>query len=268
MKIMKEIPVLLYQNIGHYPENAMEDGILPESFREQMRFFSENGYNIVTLDQALGHFAGHDNLPPKSLAITVDGGYRDAYTDVLPVLKNHKFHATFFIIPGCIGGKRKIKGNSIACLSWNEVNEIAKSGIEIGLLAYEGKVIKGRYDEESIKQSISNSLKIMTENYSGDIRFCAFKEGVPEKPLWDFLKGHGFQAVFTQCPTNRKPSLTGIGRIQIDDDDLNIFLTKISKIYLFFKDKRSWKYIRKYKIDKVAHRISETLNRIKSCKRL
>jgi len=268
MKITKEIPVLLYQNIGHYPVDAMEDGILPESFREQMKFFSENGYNIVTLNQALDHLAGRDRLPSRSLALTINGGYGDAYTDVFPVLKNHNFHATFFIIPECIGGEKMIKGNSIPCLSWNEVNEIAKSGMEIGLLAYEGKGIKGRYNEESIKQSISNSLNIMAENYSGDIRFCAFKEGVPEKPLWDFLKERGFQAVFTQCPTNRKPSLSGIGRIQIDDDDLNIFLTKISKIYLFFKDKRSWKYIRKYKIDKVAHRISETLNRIKSCKRL
>ncbi|MBW2003242.1 MAG: polysaccharide deacetylase family protein [Deltaproteobacteria bacterium] len=260
---MKEIPVLLYQNIGHYPENAMEDSILPESFREQMRFFSENGYNIVTLDQTLDHLAGRIKLPPKSIAITIDGGYRDAYADVFPVLKSHNFHATFFIVPESIGGERKIKGDSIACLSWNEVNEIAKSSIEIGLLAYEGKGIKGRYDEESIKQSISNSLNIMAENYRWDIRFCAFKEGVPEKPLWDFLKDRGFQAVFTQCPTNKRPTLSGIGRIQIDDDDHNIFLTKISKIYLFFKDKRSWKYIRKYKIDRLAHRVSETLNRIK-----
>ena len=32
--------------------------------------------------------------------------------------------------------------------------------------------------------------------------------------------------------------------------------------YLFFKDKRSWKYIRKYKIDRVAHRISEGWKKI------
>jgi len=260
---VKEIPVLLYQNVGHYPADAMEDGLPPEPFKRQMRFLSENGYNIVTLDQALDHLAGHDKLPPKSLAITIDGGYRDACTNVFPVLKSHDFHATFFIIPECVGGERKIKGNSIACLNWNQVNEMADSGMEIGLLAYEGRGIKGRYDEESVKQSISDSLKIIAENYSGDIRFCAFKEGVPEKPLWNFLRGRGFQAVFTQCPTNRRPGLSGIGRIQIDDDDHNIFLTKISKIYLFFKDKRSWKYIRRYKIDKLAHRISETLNAIR-----
>ncbi|MBW2206204.1 MAG: hypothetical protein JRG79_04780, partial [Deltaproteobacteria bacterium] len=49
----------------------------------------------------------------------------------------------------------------------------------------------------------------------------------------------------------------------MDDDDFNIFLTKVSRTYLFFKDKRSWKYIRTYKLDRVAHRLSETLDRIR-----
>ncbi|MEA3428199.1 MAG: polysaccharide deacetylase family protein [Thermodesulfobacteriota bacterium] len=263
IRIIKEAPVLLYHNVGNYPERLKEDGILPETFRQQMKFFSQNNYNIVTLNQALDHLAGRGNLPLKSLALTIDGGYRDAYTDVFHVLKNHNFHATFFIIPECIGRERKIKGMPVPCLSWNEVNEIAESGMEIGLLAYEGRGIKGRYDEKSVKQSIFNSLKIMKENYNGDVRFCAFLAGVPEKPLWHFLKSLGFQAVFTQCPTNQRPCPSGIGRIQIDDDDHNIFLTKISKIYLFFKDKRIWKYIRKYDVDKLAHRMSEALDRIK-----
>ncbi|MBW1613875.1 MAG: polysaccharide deacetylase family protein [Deltaproteobacteria bacterium] len=73
-----------------------------------MRFFSENGYNIVTLDQALDHLAGRIKLLTRSIAITIDGGYQDAYMNVLPVLRKDKFHATFFIIPECIGGERKI----------------------------------------------------------------------------------------------------------------------------------------------------------------
>ena len=126
IRIIKEVPVLLYHNVGNYPEPMMEDGILPETFRQQMEFFSENDYNIITLNHALDHLAGHGKLPLKSLALTIDGCYRDAYTDVFPVLKSHNFHATFFIIPECIGRERKIKGKSIPGLSWNEVNEIAE----------------------------------------------------------------------------------------------------------------------------------------------
>ncbi len=263
---MKEIPVLLYHNIGHYPADAMEDGLQPEPFKRQMGFLSENGYNVVSLSMALDHFTGRIKLPPKSIAITIDGGYRDAYTDVVPVLKSHGFQATFFIIPEYIGNERTIGGITVACLNWDEVDKIVKSGMCVGLLAYEGRGIKTQYDEQSIRESVSGSIKIMRKKLNSDIQFCAFREGVLKKPLWDFLKIQGFQAVFTQCPTNRRPSLAGIGRIQIDDDDHNIFLTKISNTYLFFKDKRSWKYIRKYKIDRLAHRVSETLDRIRENK--
>jgi len=260
---MKEIPILLYQNIGNYPENMMEDGILPETFERQMNYFAENGYNIVSLRQALDHINKHIKLPPQSLAITIDGGYHDAFTNVLPVLKEFQFQATFFIPPEYIGKERTIKEEPIKCLNWDEVREIIWSGMEIGLLAYHGTSIRFKYDEHAIKESVAKAMKIMGREIDNQIKYVAFKEGVPEKSLWDFLKRQGFNAVFTQCPTNRRAANDGIGRIQIDDEDNNIFLTKISGMYLFFKDKRSWKYIRRYKIDKVAHRMSEFWNWVK-----
>lgn len=260
---MKEIPILLYQNIGNYPENMMEDGILPETFERQMNYFAENGYNIVSLRQALDHINKHIKLPPQSLAITIDGGYHDAFTNVLPVLKEFQFQATFFIPPEYIGKERTIKEEPIKCLGWSEVSEIIRSNMEIGLLAYQGRSIRNEYDEHQVKESVAKAMKIMGREIDTQIKYVAFREGVPEKPLWDFLQSQGFHAVFTQCPTNRRAAVNGIGRIQIDDDDNNIFLTKISGMYLFFKDKRSWKYIRRYKIDKVVHRMLETWNSIK-----
>ena len=260
---MKEIPVLLYHNIGNYPADAMEDGLLPETFRQQMRFFSENDFDIVSLKQALDHMNQNIKLNSKSLAVTINGGYQDAFTNVLPVLKKYNFKAAFFIPPEFIGNERTIKGEPIKCLTWDEVYKIIEGGMKVGLLAYRGRSIKGKYDESAVMESIVSAMKIFKSKIDSEIQYCAFKEGVPEKSLWNFLQKQGFQAVFTQCPTNRKASNRSIGRIQIDDDDHNIFLTKISKTYLFFKDKRSWKYIRKYKVDKLAHRISETLDRIK-----
>ncbi len=260
---MREIPILLYHNIGHYPENMMEDGMLPETFAKQMKFLADNDYQIVTLSQALNHMSRKTKLSSNAMAITIDGGYQDAFTNVLPVLKEYGFPATFFIPPESIGKQRTIEGEPIKCLNWDEVHEIRNNGMEIGLLAYHGKSIRLRYDEDAIKASIAPAMKIMGRQVNPQVRYCAFKEGVPEKSLWHFLKQQGFGTVFTQCPTNRRAAADSIGRIQIDDDDHNIFLTKISKTYLFFKDRRSWKYVRKYKLDKVAHWLSETWDQIR-----
>jgi len=264
---MREIPILLYHNIGHYPENMMEDGMLPETFEKQMKFLADNGYQIVTLRQASDHMNRKTKLSSKAMAITIDGGYQDAFTNVLPVLKKCGFPATFFIPPESIGWQRTIKGSSIECLTWDQVRDIRNCGMEIGFLAYHGQSIKLHYDEDAIKKSIVPAMQILRRELNPQVRYCAFKEGVIEKSLWHFLKQQGFGAVFTQCPTNRRAAVDGLGRIQVDDDDHNIFLTKISRTYLFFKDRRSWKYIRKYKLDKVAHWLSETWDNLKEKRR-
>jgi len=261
---MKEVPILLYHNIGSYPAEMMEDGLSAETFAFQMNFLSQNGYSVVTLNQAVDHLIGKIKLPPKSIAITIDDGYEDALTNALPVLKNHHFPATFFIVPESIGGERSINGRPIQCLKWNGVQEIIRSGYDIGLLAYSGRRISDDTAEKSLRESISNSLEHIKRNSNIGVRHCAFTEGIPGESLWNFLQGLGFEAVFTQCPTNQAPTPAVIGRIQIDDDDHNIFLTKISDTYLFFKDKRSWKYIRRYGLDRLAHHISEAWNNIRA----
>ena len=260
---MREIPVLLYQNVGDYPPEMMEDGISPQAFARQMQFLSTHGYRIVTLDEAVDHLAGSRRLPDRSLAITIDGGYRDAILNVAPVLRQYRFPAVFFIVPEFIGGERTITGNPIRCLTWKEVRELAENSFTIGLLANGGRGIKFPYDEEAVKERIAAAMESLHANISADIRYCAFKEGVPGAGLWAFIQSQGIRTVFTQCPTNQRATLAGIGRIQIDDDDHNIFLTKISKPYLFFKDRRSWQYIRRYKLDRLFHRLSEWVNSVR-----
>ena len=103
---MREIPVLLYQNVGDYPSEMMEDGIASQAFARQMQYLSACGYRIVTLDEAVDHLAGIRRLPDRSLAITIDGGYRDAILNVAPVLRQYQFLAVFFIAPEFIGGER------------------------------------------------------------------------------------------------------------------------------------------------------------------
>jgi hypothetical protein len=96
-----------------------------------------------------------------------------------------------------------------------------------------------------------------------EIRYFGIKEGVPNNKIRDLLLSEGYRAFLTECPTNQKPDLYSIGRIQVDDDDFNIFLTKISRTYLFFEDRKSWKYIREYKLDKLAHKASESWDKIR-----
>ena len=99
---MRKIRILQYNQVGHYPLEAMEDGLSPESLKEQLDYLVKQGYSLVPLNEALARMEGNKELSQNSLALTIDGGYEDAYTSVLPTLQEHGFEAAFFIAPALI----------------------------------------------------------------------------------------------------------------------------------------------------------------------
>ena len=57
---MKRMRILLYNHVGHYPLEAMEDGIHPESLSEQIDCLIRQGFHIVGLDQAMNYIKGKE----------------------------------------------------------------------------------------------------------------------------------------------------------------------------------------------------------------
>jgi hypothetical protein len=117
--------------------------------------------------------------------------------------------------------------------------------------------------EDLFKQQIGDHKKMLEDKPDVEIRYFGIKEGIPNRAVRELVASQGYRAFLTKCPTFRKPSLDWVGKVQVDNDDFNIFLTKISSTYLFFKDKKNWKYIRKFKLDGEGHRVSETYDQLR-----
>ncbi len=256
---MKKIRVIVYNNVGSYPKAAMEDGISANAFARDMAFLADNGYRIVPLAEALEMAESGNPMPDKLLSLTFDGGYADAHENVFPILKKHGFPATFFISLPDIGKSLKVYGEQIPCMGWEEISEIAEAGFDIGAYMLSWKIYQPEMEGKLIK-AIRDAAATFPDLLGRQLRFASVREGIPGKAVMAALREAGVEAFLTKCPTKRRPHRHIIGRIQIDDDDPNIFYIKISRNYLRFKDSRSWPYLRKYKIDRLAHLISNTVN--------
>jgi peptidoglycan/xylan/chitin deacetylase (PgdA/CDA1 family) len=64
----------------------------------------------------------------RPIGITFDDGYKDFYTQAFPVLRKYGFGATVFLPTAYMGGQFLGKD----CLSWTEVGELGRNGIEFG----------------------------------------------------------------------------------------------------------------------------------------
>lgn len=240
----------------------MEDGLHPESLTEQLDYLIAQGFHIIGLDEALDYMKEKRNLPENSLAITIDGGYSDVHTNVLPILEKYGVKATFFVAPSLIGNNRLIRDHAIPCMDWEQVRSLLAKGMIVGHYGCNGRIFK-QVPKEAIEEDIRVSRLLFDKYLGAQPIYYAVNEGVPEPAAIRVLQENGYTALFTKSPTNQGPSLYAIGRIQVDDEDLNIFLTKISETYLLFKDSPYWKYVRKYGLAKAFHHISEFYNAIR-----
>lgn len=256
---MQKIRVIMYNNVGDYPPAAMEDGMPPAAFARDMAYLGQKGYLVLPLANALDLAMRTKPLPEKALCLTFDGGYLDAYTTVLPVLHAHQFPAAFFISPAHIGHHLTIGGVDIPCMTWEQVEQLASAGFTIGAYLLAGRIYKPEMEAELI-EDIRSSLAQLRQRLHQPMHYVSLREGVPGPNVRHVLEEEDVQALFTKCPTKRRPHRYCIGRIQIDDDDPNIFRFKISANYLRFKDSRSLPYMRKFKLDRLAHRVSDAVN--------
>lgn len=103
---MVNAKVLMYHHIGPLPENpdSVRVGLTvsAEKFESQMKYLSDNGYNVITLTE-MYDFVAKGTLPEKSVVLTFDDGYSDNYVYAYPILKKYNMHGTFFIISDFLG---------------------------------------------------------------------------------------------------------------------------------------------------------------------
>lgn len=96
-----------------------------------------NGFTPVSLDRVITARNGGEPLPPRAVLLTFDDGYRSFYTHVLPLLKLFDYPAVLAIVGSWLAVPDHAsvpyeEGNPrprSAFLSWDELREIARSGL-------------------------------------------------------------------------------------------------------------------------------------------
>lgn len=259
---MKKFRILMYNNVGTYPEAAMEDGLSAQAFRRDMAYLASHDYRIISLDEAMTLTKEKQRIPDKMLSLSFDGGYKDVFENVYPVLKQFGFPATFFVSCMHVGASMTLGGIDVPCMNRTEIKHLADTGYEIGAYVLSGHAYRPHAEEyeRKLTSDMREAKAWFHEQLGKELRYCSVREGVPEKRVFTAFEEAGIEGFLTKCPTKRRPHRYCVGRIQVDDDDPNIFRIKISRNYFRFKDSRFWRYIRKYKLDRLAHMISDSIN--------
>lgn len=99
------LPILTYHNIAPAPRDLHRWRSLyvsPAAFARQMALLHRLGYHGLSMAAAMPYLRGE--RAGRIAIITLDDGYADNLHAALPVLQQHGFSATCYVVSGSIGG--------------------------------------------------------------------------------------------------------------------------------------------------------------------
>jgi peptidoglycan/xylan/chitin deacetylase (PgdA/CDA1 family) len=128
--------VLGYHKIGAPPANGWHTWFyIPEEvFAKQLSFLRDNAWEAISGDTFIKGLAQPASLPPKSVLLTFDDGYRSLLRTTLPWLRKFNFPAVVFVPTAYIGGHNEFDaGNepSEPICGWDDLHELERQGLSV-----------------------------------------------------------------------------------------------------------------------------------------
>lgn len=213
-----QVPILMYHYIRNFDDPNDEIGtklsVSPEKFDEQLGWLKKNDYQTVSPDYLLNPV----KLDNKPIILTFDDGYKDAYTNALPILRKYGFIATFYIITTYIN-------NNDNYMTWNEIIELKNAGMNIGSHTLTHPSLDKSYDER-VDKEVEESKKIIEEKIGIPILDFCYPSGKYDKRTINKLKEAGYKTAVTvhNGITDQNSDLFELPRIRMNNDT-NLELT-------------------------------------------
>lgn len=92
--------ILCGHRVSDNDEGCLE-GLRPSWLAEQLEYLSRH-YHFLPLSKLLDCYERQQSIPPNSVVITFDDGFRDNFTNAYPILRQYHVPATVFLATGCV----------------------------------------------------------------------------------------------------------------------------------------------------------------------
>ena len=90
-------------------------GLRPSWLAEQLDYLSRH-YHFISLSELLNYYERHQTIPPNSVVVTFDDGFRDNFTNAYPILQQYHVPATVFLATGCVSSGDLPWPQQVGCL--------------------------------------------------------------------------------------------------------------------------------------------------------
>ncbi len=190
------VPVLLYHHIQ--PESlARQLGQTSETvdngfFDQQMGYLVSHGYHTITAPDLTSALRNHSNLPPKSIVVTIDDGYVDDYTYVLPVIEKYHVTINLMIATGLVDNSDFV--------TWDELRQLKNTGLVYFTDHTWSHYAIGSGSQNKIQYEIETAKQQLEQNLGQPINIFTYPYGSFSPNAIGTLQADGFIGAFSTIP--------------------------------------------------------------------
>ena len=120
----KEVPVLLYHRVSSSADQADRLVVTRRTFDRHMKYLYDKGFRTITLDEITEDHRCSISVSDRLIAITLDDGYLDTFSEAFPVLLKYGFTATVFVATGFMGKTVIIDSRVQSFLDWQQARTL------------------------------------------------------------------------------------------------------------------------------------------------
>lgn len=231
------VPIIMYHSVAPACEEKNRLCVTADTFARQMLFLRERNYNVIPLEGLAELIKNKKKIPPKTIVITMDDGYKNIYQCAFPMLKKYNLPAAVFIIVNEVGRVQNDR------LSWEEIKAMQASGlINIGSHCFGPEPLVNLKDDALVKEEIFASKKILEEKLGSSIEFFSYPEGRFNAKIRQLVIDAGYRLAVSTRPPKGYPSddLFALKRLRISQNSRNMFVFwfETTGYYTFLKESR------------------------------
>jgi peptidoglycan/xylan/chitin deacetylase (PgdA/CDA1 family) len=192
------IPILMHHSIDERCSPRIRRfAVSASNFTAHVRFLCENGYHALTVSGLIDALDGKGTLPEKPVVLTFDDGFADFYDAALPILHEFGQLATLYVVSGAVGRTSEwlsdISEGARRMLSWPQLDEIRRAGIEIGAHSVTHAALD-MLCPEMARQEIATSKRDLEDHLGDEVRSFAYPFGYQNAGIRITVQEEGYSS--------------------------------------------------------------------------
>lgn len=191
------------------PPTAMR--IRTSTFRKQMEALKTLQLPVISMADFIAWKKGVKAIPPRSVVITIDDGWKSVYSEAFPVLKEFDYPFTIFLYKNYVdGGGRALKSEWIREMQKHKGTIGSHSVSHPFPSSIKRQLAKGQeaYDK-FMRHEFGESRKFLEQRFGQSVTTYAYPGGYLREDMYPFAEEFGYEFLFTVKP----------GKIRGEQDD-------------------------------------------------